>query len=102
VLQKLRATLAAARTVVGEIEVRFKNGDPATEALQQLHTLVPVLMEDTRTVGDLPDELRAELAELLQRIRAAVATGDEWLASTEPELIALQLQQRLRRAYGVS
>jgi hypothetical protein len=97
----MRETIAATATVVAEIEVRFKNGDPATDALQKLQTLVPDLLRYAQRSGDLPDEVRAELGGLFDRIRAAVATGDEWLAQTEPELIAQQVRQRLKRAYGI-
>jgi hypothetical protein len=96
----MRVTIAAATKAVAEIAVRFKNGDSADDAIRRLNVLVPVLVRYT-TVGDLPDEVRAELAQLFDRIRDAVATGDEWLVQTEPELIALQVQKRLRRVYGM-
>jgi hypothetical protein len=97
----MRATIAAVTTVVAEITVRFRNGDPAKDALQRLQALVPSLVNRARAAGELPEEVRSELAALFDRVRAAVAIGDEWLARTEPELIALQVQKRLRTAYRV-
>jgi hypothetical protein len=95
----MRVMIAAATTVVAEIAVRFQNGDPATDALQRLQrTLLPALARHAAG-GDLPDDIRAQIAALLDRVRAAVATGDQWLARTEPELIAQQARLRLRRAY---
>jgi hypothetical protein len=99
VLQKLRETLSAATELVAEIALRFQAGDPAEEPLAQLHTLLTALPKPT---ADLPDELRAEIAQLLSRVQETVAVGEAWLTQAGPELESEQLRQRLRRTYGVT
>jgi hypothetical protein len=95
----MRATIATATKVATEIATRFRNGDPAADSLERLNALVPVLARLTPAAGSLPAEVRGEFVRLLDRVRAAVAAGDEWLARREPELIAHQARLRLRRAY---
>jgi hypothetical protein len=97
----MRAAVAVATEIVREIEVRFQKGDAAHHALRRLHAIVPTLMGYAQLEGNIPADLREEMARLLDRIRAALATGSEWLARTEPELIAQQVRLRLRRTYGM-
>jgi hypothetical protein len=97
----MRVTVDTARAIVAEIAVRFQNGDPAHQALTRLQAVVPALVRHAHDEGALPDELRAEIATLIERVGAAVATGNEWLNRTEPELVARLVRQRLRRTYGV-
>ncbi len=94
--------MAVVTELAKEIAVRLKAGDPAAGQIGRLQTLVSTLLHQARAAGELPADARTELAVLFDRVRAAVATGDEWLARMEPELLALQARQRLRRAYGVS
>ncbi len=98
-LQELRETVAAATELVAEIGLRFERGDPADELVARLESRLAGL---TRPAVEVPDELRAEIADLLVRVRETVATGDGWLARTGPELATQHARERLRRAYGVT
>ena len=67
------------------------------QPLQVLATLL-------RHSGELVtrEELRTEIAALLDRIGATVATGTDWLDRTDGELAVRQIKQRLQRAYGAT
>jgi hypothetical protein len=101
VLQELRETVAAATELVAEIGLRFKQGDPAEEQVARLESQLATLAEQASGAAELPPGLQAEIAALLSRVGETVATGDEWLARTGPELATQHARQRLRRAYGV-
>ncbi len=95
-------TVAAATGLVAEIGLRFKAGDAADDLLAQLDAdLAALTRQVPGTAEDLPEDLRTEIARLLSLVQTAVATGDEWLARTGPELASQHVRQRLQRAYGV-
>lgn len=100
-LQELRELVAAATELVAEIGLRFKQGDSADEHVVQLESQLATLVQQASGV-ELPPDLRTEIAALLSRVQETVATGDEWLARTGPELASQHARQRLRRAYGVT
>jgi len=102
VLQEMRVTVAGAAKLIAEIGVRFKAGDPAEELVRRLESDLATLSRLTAgKIDDLPDDLRTEMAKLLTLVQETVATGDEWLAKTGPELAAQNTRLRLNRAYGV-
>jgi hypothetical protein len=101
VLQELREQVAAATELVAEIGLRFKQGDSATEQVAQLESCLAALAQQVSGTVEVPSDLRDKIAELLSRVQETVATGDEWLAQTGPELATQHARQRLRRAYGV-
>jgi hypothetical protein len=101
VLQELREQLAAATELVAEIGLRFKQGDAAEEQVALLESRLATLVPLASGTVELPPDLRAEITELLSRVQETVATGDDWLARTGPELATQHARQRLRRAYGV-
>ncbi len=101
VLQELRATVADATAAVAEIADLLKIGDPATDAIDRLRSLLTTLAQQAPAAGDLTEELRTRIADLLGSLGATVATGDTWLARADQELTAQQVRQRLQRAYGV-
>ncbi|QJW94377.1 hypothetical protein FTUN_1897 [Frigoriglobus tundricola] len=102
VLQEMRATVAGAAKLIAEIGVRFKSGDSALELIRRLETELATLFRlSAGKVHDLPDDLRTEIAQLLARVQATVAIGDDWLARTGPELATQHVRLRLKRAYGV-
>ena len=95
-------TVAAATGLVAEIGLRFKAGDAADDLLAQLDADLAALTRPVPgTAEDLPEDLRTEIARLLSLVQTVVATGDEWLARTGPELASQHVRQRLQRAYGV-
>ena len=95
-------TVAAATGLVAEIGLRFKAGDAADDLFTRLDAvLVALARQVPGTAEDLPEDLRTEIARLLSLVQTAVATGDEWLARTGPELASQHVRQRLQRAYGV-
>ena len=98
-------TVAAATGLVAEIGLRFKAGDAADDLFARLDAVLAVLAALARpvpgTAEDLPEDLRTEIARLLSLVQTVVATGDEWLARTGPELASQHVRQRLQRAYGV-
>lgn len=101
-LQELRDTVADATKLVAEIGLRFKAGDPADELVLHLEAvLAGMFRQMAGMASEIPDDLRAQIAQLLNQVQIAVASGDEWLAQTGPELATLHLRQRLQRAYGV-
>ncbi|WP_171470390.1 hypothetical protein [Frigoriglobus tundricola] len=98
----MRATVAGAAKLIAEIGVRFKSGDSALELIRRLETELATLFRlSAGKVHDLPDDLRTEIAQLLARVQATVAIGDDWLARTGPELATQHVRLRLKRAYGV-
>lgn len=92
--------MAAATELVAEIGLRFKQGDAAEEQVAQLESRLAAVAQQAGTV-EVPSDLREKIAELLSRVQETVATGDEWLARTGPELATQHARQRLKRAYGV-
>ena len=95
-------TVAAATELVAEIGLRFKAGDAADDLLAQLDAdLAALTRQAPGTAEELPEDLRTEIARLLSLVQTVVATGDEWLARTGPELASQHVRQRLQRAYGV-
>ena len=76
-------------------------GDPAEEQVAQLESRLAAMAQQVSGVVDVPPDVREQIAELLSRVQETVATGDEWLARTGPELATQHVRQRLRRAYGV-
>jgi hypothetical protein len=102
VLQEMRETVAGAASLVAEIGLRFKAGDPADDLVRRLETELATLAQLTSgKAGALPDDLRTEIARLFSLVQETVATGDEWLARIGPELAAQHVRHRLKRAYGV-
>jgi hypothetical protein len=101
VLQELRKTVATATKLVTEIDLRFKTGASADELLGRLDDAIATLTQQATGVADLPEDLRNEITRLFSLVQTAIATGNEWLARTGPELASLHLRQRLQRAYGV-
>jgi hypothetical protein len=99
VLQELRETICTAKALVAEIGIRFKSGSPADELIAQLGALLATLPQHS---NEIPNDLQAELTELLSRVEESVLIGDNWLQQTGPELASQQLRQRLRRTYGVT
>lgn len=97
----MRELVADATNLVAEIGLRFKQGDPAVEQVALLESRLVTLTRQTSGAAEVPPDLRDQIAELLSRVRETVATGDEWLARTGPELATQHLRQRLKRAYGV-
>lgn len=95
-------TVAAATGLVAEIGLRFKAGDAADDLFARLDAVLAALARPVPgTAEDLPEDLRTEIARLLSLVQTVVATGDEWLARTGPELASQHVRQRLQRAYGV-
>lgn len=95
-------TVAAATGLVAEIGLRFKAGDAADDLFVRLDAVLAALARPVPgTAEDLPEDLRTEIARLLSLVQTVVATGDEWLARTGPELASQHVRQRLQRAYGV-
>jgi hypothetical protein len=101
VLQELRETVTAANQLVAEIDFRFKTGAPAGELLARLDTVIATLAQQATGVAELPDDLKNEITRLFSLVQTAIATGNEWLALTGPELASQHLRHRLHRVYGV-
>ena len=98
----MRDTVTAATGLVAEIGIRFTAGDAADDLFARLEAALATLTRQAPgTAEGLPDDLRAEIARLLSLVQTAVATGDDWLARTGPELASQHVRQRLQRAYGV-
>ena len=99
----MRAVVTAATELVDEIASRFEHGDPAEELIGRLAVEIAVVERyATQLEGELPPELRAEIARLLARLQTAASGGDDWLAQgIGPELAAQNLRQRVCRAYGL-
>lgn len=97
-LQELRETLTAATSLVAEIGIRFKSGNPADELIAQLGSLLADLAP---RAPELPPDLQAELTQLLTRVEETVFIGEDWLEWAGPEIASLQARERLRRKYGI-
>jgi hypothetical protein len=56
----------------------------------------------TTQAGELPDDVRTGITQLLSQLQAATTVGDAWLeAAAGPELATLHLRARVHKAYGV-
>ena len=93
----------AANELVAEIGARFEHGDSADPQTERLASLIASIGQSVATVGELPDDLKVEIAGLLARIEAATMTGDRWLEATAgPELATLHMRARVQKVYHLS
>jgi hypothetical protein len=91
-----------AREVVATIGDRFRDGDPAAELLTQLNALVATIQRQVAQAGNLPEDLQAAIAGLLNELQATTMVGDGWLdANAGPELAEFHMRSRINKAYGV-
>lgn len=90
--------------LISELADRFQAGDAATDLLGELAAWVEDLRWRVSEGGELPPHVRTELNRACELIQGALTRGNEWLARTAAgldELTAEELDQRLRRTYGL-
>lgn len=90
--------------LITEIATRFQAGDAAADLLGELAARVDDLRRRAADGEEPPPEVRAEAAAACDLIGAALTHGNDWLARTAAGLIELtaeELDQRLRRTYGL-
>jgi hypothetical protein len=90
--------------LITEIAHRFQAGDAAADLLGELAARVDDLRRQVSDGGELPPQVRAELNRTCDLIQGALTQGTDWLARTAAgldELTAEELDQRLRRTYGL-